>query len=343
MTEILDKAALLERIDGDCEFLADMLRLYDKDCSRLIAEMRSALSRRDGSVLSDAAHTLAGLTRNFSAEAASDAALELEKMAENGEFAEAGEVLVALESESGRLKAALEGLLEEKRSSGSAGDNQHRAPAAVAGRPIRVITVDDQELVRNGIRFILQAFEDLDLIGEASSGAEALRLCDELRPDVVLMDVRMPDMDGVAATRNIKRQYPETQILVLTVYHSGELVTEAMQAGAIGYVMKNASREELVGAIRAAREGRTTLSPEAATDLVAKSTPPSSVIGDDLTDRERQVLGMLAKGMRNNQIAKEINKSPYTVRHYVSEVIAKLGANNRAEAAAIAVKHGLVD
>jgi len=340
MADVLDIAGLMSRIDGDLEFLADMLRVYEEDRLVLVSQMRDALSRRDGGVLADAAHSLRGLAQNLSAEAVSDAALKLEEVANKGEFAAAEEIFLRLETEATRLKVALQGLLDRGEQPSS---RVRPEGSALAGRPTRIITVDDQELVRKGIRFVLRTFDDITLVGEASSGTESLRLCEELRPDVVLMDVRMPNLDGIAATRTIRRQYPDTQVVVLTVYHNSALVTEAMQAGAIGYVMKDASGEELVGAIRAATEGHATLSPEAATDLVARFAPSPVIIGDDLTERERQVLGLLAKGMRNNQIAKQINKSPYTVRHYVSEVMAKLGANNRAEAAAIAVKHGLVE
>ncbi len=342
MTDVFDKASLMERIDGDCEFLGEMLAVYGKDRIKLLSVARTALSRRDGSAMADAAHGLGGLALNLFAEPAAHGAHRLETLAEKGDFVGAGDALVSLEEETHRLELALRDVLRQERGSDT-GRIRTGASVSRPDRPTRVITVDDQELVRSGIRLILRAFDDIELVGEASSGAESLRLCEELGPDVVLMDVRMPNMDGVTATRTIRRQYPDTQVLVLSVYHSSDLVTEAMQAGAIGYVMKNASREELVNAVRAASQGRTTLSPEAASDLVASSGSPSTVIGDDLSDRERQVLSMLAKGMRNSQIAKEINKSPYTVRHYVSEVIAKLGANNRAEAAAIAVKHGLTD
>ncbi len=340
MSDVLDTFGLMSRIDGDFEFLADMLRVYDEDRPALMSKMRDALSRKDGGALADAAHSLRGLAQNLSGDAVSDAALKLEELAHKGEFAAAEQALMLLETEATRLKVALQGILDR---SERASTRVGREGSPFAGRSIRIITVDDQELVRKGIRFVLRTFDDITLVGEASSGTEGLRLCEELRPDVVLMDVRMPNLDGIAATRTIRRLYPDTQVVVLTVYHNSAMVTEAMQAGAIGYVMKDASGEELVGAIRGATEGQATLSPEAATDLVARSASSPTIVGDDLTERERQVLGLLAKGMRNNQIAKQINKSPYTVRHYVSEVMAKLGANNRAEAAAIAVKHGLID
>ena len=338
MVDILDKTLLLERSDCDREFLADMVKAYGKDRITLMSQIRAALSRRDGRASADAAHAMSGLARNFSPEPALEAARRLEKLVKTGEFFGAWEALASLKEETECLEVAIREILR-KRAGTKAGERRLRGRHLQAERPIRVIAIDNQELVRSGIRFMLRAFDDIELVGEALSGAEGLRLCERLSPDVVLMDVWMRNMDGVAATRTIKRQYPDTQVLLFTVYHTSDLVSEAMQAGAIGYVMKNASSDELAGAIRAARDGVTTLSPETATDPAS----PSTVTGDDLTYRERQVLGLLTKGMRNNQIAKQINKSPYTVRHYVSELIAKLGAKNRAEAAAIAVKYRLVD
>lgn len=342
VSDVIDKAALLDRIDHDLGFLAETLELYSKDHFELMSRVREAVSRQDSGALADAAHTLSGLARNFSAQPALDAALKLEVLAENGEFAGAEEALASLESETNHLKAALQEILHQARNSG-VGDRRKHVRSAKVERPIRVATIDDHEITRSGIRFILNAFDDIDLVGEAENGAEGVRLCRELRPDVVLMDMKMPELDGVAATRAIRRQDSDTQVLVLTAYHGDDLVKEAMQAGAIGYVMKDASRDELARAIRAARVGRTTLSPEAAAELIAESVAPSPRVGDDLTEREGEVLVLLAKGMRNNQIAKQLNRSPYTVRHHVSEIIAKLGAANRAEAAALAVQHKLVE
>jgi NarL family two-component system response regulator LiaR len=207
---------------------------------------------------------------------------------------------------------------------------------------IRVMTVDDHEIMRGGIRFVLLAFDDLELVAEARSGEEAVRLCAEAKPEVVLMDMKMPEMDGIATTKAIKEVCPETQILVLTSFHDKDLVQGAMQAGAVGYVLKDTSKDELAEAIRAARSGHTTLSPEAADALVGASAAPAQ-FGEELTDKEREVLVLVAKGFSNNQIAERLHRSPFTVRHHVSQVISKLGAANRAEAAALAVQRGLLD
>jgi len=207
-------------------------------------------------------------------------------------------------------------------------------------RGVRVMTVDDHEIMRGGIKFTLLAFDDIELVGEARSGQEALRVCDEVSPDVVLMDMKMSGMDGIATTKAIKEAHSSVRIVILTSFHDKQLVQQAMQAGAVGYVLKDASKDELADAIRAAYAGRTTLSSEAANDL-ADAGPLS--IGQHLSERERDVLVLLAKGMSNKQIAKQLNRSPYTVRSHVSQIIEKLGAANRAEAAALAVQHRLVD
>ena len=158
---------------------------------------------------------------------------------------------------------------------------------------IRVMTVDDHEILRSGIRFSLLAFDDLELVGEAHSGEEALRLCNEVQPDVVLMDMLMPEMNGVDTTQAIRSQYPQVQVLVLTSFHDRDLVRGAMQAGAVGYLIKGVSADELAAAIRAAHAGRTTLSTEAVRALVeASDSAPRP--GADLSEREREVLALLA-------------------------------------------------
>ena len=205
---------------------------------------------------------------------------------------------------------------------------------------IRVMTVDDHEIMRGGIRFTLLAFDDLELVGEARSGREALRVCNEVSPDVVLMDMKMSGMDGMATTKAIREAHPGVQIVILTSFHDKQLVQQAIQAGAVGYLLKDASKDELADAIRAAAVGRTTLSSDAANDL-AEAVPESP--GHDLSEREREVLVLLARGMSNKQIAKQLHRSPFTIRSHVSQIIGKLGAANRAEAAALAVQHRLVD
>jgi NarL family two-component system response regulator LiaR len=207
---------------------------------------------------------------------------------------------------------------------------------------IRVMTVDDHEIMRGGIRIVLLAFDDIELVAEARGGDEALRLCHDAEAEVVLMDMKMPEMDGIATTRALKAAQPEVQILILTSFHDHNLVRRAMEAGAVGYLLKDTSKEALAEAIRSAKVGKTTLSPEAAVDLHEKDGKLLDT-AHDLTARECEVLGLLAQGLSNNQIAEQLERSPFTVRQHVSQIIAKLGAANRAEAAAIAVEHGVID
>ena len=203
---------------------------------------------------------------------------------------------------------------------------------------IRVASVDDNEIMRGGIRFLMMAFDDLDWVGEARNGEDAIRLCQEVNPDVLLVDMKMPGLDGIETTAAIKRACPEVNALMLTSFHDPDLVRRAMRAGAVGYVLKDASKEELATAIRSACAGQTTICAEAANDLLVD--PGDSVI--ELTDREREVLTLLVKGMSNKEIAKQLHRSPFTVRHHVSQLINKLDAANRAEVAAIATQCGLV-
>jgi NarL family two-component system response regulator LiaR len=207
--------------------------------------------------------------------------------------------------------------------------------------PIRVALVDDHAMVRRGLATFLMVFDDLELAGEAASGEDAIQLCAQVRPDVVLMDMVMPDMDGVTATRAIRQQYPEVQVIALTSFKDKGLVEDALQAGAIGYLLKDVSADELAQAIRAAHAGRTTLSPEAAQALVqAVSQPPTP--GHDLTQRERDVLALLVEGLSNAQIADRLVVSSSTIKSHVSHILAKLGVASRTEAAALALRHRLV-
>ena len=207
--------------------------------------------------------------------------------------------------------------------------------------PIRVMLVDDHTMVRRGLATILKVFDDLELAGEAANGEDAIRLCTQVLPDVVLMDMVMPDMDGVTATRAIRQQFPELQVIALTSFKDRGLVQEALQAGAIGYLLKDVSADALAQAIRAAHAGRATLSPEAAQALVqAAAQPPTP--GHDLTERERDVLILMVEGLNNTQIADRLVVSPSTIKSHVSHILAKLGVASRTEAAALAVRHGLV-
>ncbi len=208
--------------------------------------------------------------------------------------------------------------------------------------PIRVMAVDDHQILQVGIKFLLLAFEDIDLVAEATSGEEALRLCGQARPDVVLMDVMMPGMDGIATTRAIRERYPHSQVVVLTSFLDKTLVRQATQAGAIGYLLKGIPIDEIAGAIRSAAQGRPSFSPEVSQTLIQTANGSGLPLGTDLTERQQEVLALLAEGLSNNDIAERLILSPSTIRHHVSEVLSKLHVANRAEAAALAVRHNLV-
>jgi NarL family two-component system response regulator LiaR len=202
--------------------------------------------------------------------------------------------------------------------------------------------VDDHTVVRGGLRFFLLAFGDIELVAEASNGQEALDLCDQHRPDVILMDMFMPGMSGAEATRAIRARYPQIQVIALTSFSEGDLVQQALQAGAIGYLIKDTPVDELAAAIRSAHAGRSTLAPAAAQALVeATARQPDPL--DALTDRQKEVLALVVKGLSNVEIAQRLVISQATVRYHVSTILSKLGAANRAEAAALAVKHKLTN
>ena len=206
---------------------------------------------------------------------------------------------------------------------------------------IRVLLVDDHAVVRSGLGAFLMAFEDLELIAEAKSGEDAVALCNRFHPDVVLMDLKMPGMGGAEATRQIREHWPDIQVVALTSFKDKEMVENAMEAGAIGYLLKNVSADELAEAIRAADSGEPTLAPEAAQALI-QSTRQKPEIGFDLTDREREVLALMAEGMSNPEIAEELMVSRSTVKFHVSNILSKLGADSRTEAVALALQHDLV-
>ena len=208
-------------------------------------------------------------------------------------------------------------------------------------KPIRVLLVDDHAVVRSGLGAFLLAFDDLELVGEAGGGEEAVRLCEQFRPDVVLMDLVMPGMDGAAATRAIRERCPQIQVIALTSFKEQELVQGVLEAGAIGYLLKNVAANELAGAIRAAHAGRPTLAPEAAQALIQATREPLSP-GHDLTPREREVLALMVEGLSNPEIAKRLVVSPSTVKFHVSSILSKLGVTSRTEAVALAVQHHLV-
>jgi NarL family two-component system response regulator LiaR len=208
-------------------------------------------------------------------------------------------------------------------------------------QPIRVMLVDDHAMVRRGLAAFLKAFDDLKLAGEAESGETAIQLCGEILPDVVLMDMVLPGMDGAAVTRVIRQKYPQVQVIALTSFKEGDLIKNALEAGAISYLLKDVSADDLGRAIRAAHIGRTTLSPEAAQALVeAANQPPTP--GLDLTEREREVLALMVEGLNNTQIAERLTVSPSTIKSHVSNVLSKLGVASRTEAVTLALRNHIV-
>ena len=206
---------------------------------------------------------------------------------------------------------------------------------------IRVMLVDDHKVVRAGLADFLLAYDDLELAGEASSGEDALLKCERLNPHVVIMDLVMEGMDGAEATSAIREACPHIQVIALTSYKDEELVQKAIKAGAIGYLLKNVSADELADAIREAYKGRPTLAPEAAQALMHATTKPPQ-LGYDLTQREREVLALMVEGLTNPAIAERLTISRSTVKHHVRSILSKLGTSSRTEAVALALKNKLV-
>jgi NarL family two-component system response regulator LiaR len=210
-----------------------------------------------------------------------------------------------------------------------------------SSQPIRVMLVDDHLMVRRGLATFLKVFDDLLLVGEAESGEAAIQLCVEALPDVILMDMVLPMMDGATTTRAIRQQFPQVQVIVLTSFKEGELIKKALEAGAIGYLLKDVSADELARAIRAANSGRATLSPEAAQVLVETVNQPPTP-GLDLTEREREVLALMVEGLNNTQIAGRLTVSPSTIKSHVSSILSKLGVASRTEAVTLALRTRIV-
>lgn len=206
---------------------------------------------------------------------------------------------------------------------------------------IRVLLVDDHAVVRGGLRFFLAGADDIEIVGEGASGSEALELVAGLAPDLVIMDVMMPGMDGIEATRELRQRFPQVRVLALTSFGEGELVQRALQAGAIGYLLKDTRGSELIVAVRTAFAGAPVLSPAVTRALVsALNTPPTP--GGDLSERELEVLRLMVAGLSNEQIAERLYISRNTVRHHVHNILGKLDAANRTEAVALAVQHKLI-
>jgi NarL family two-component system response regulator LiaR len=206
---------------------------------------------------------------------------------------------------------------------------------------IRVMLVDDHNVVRSGLATFLKAYDDLELVGEAKNGVEALDLCHHTKPDVILMDLMMPEMDGIEATQTILEDYPDIRIIAITSFEEEELVQGVLAAGAMSYLLKNVSSDELAKAIRDAFSGKSTLSPEAARALI-RATRPIQQPTFDLTDREMEVLNLVVQGQSNQQIAEALVISVATVKAHISNILSKLQVSSRAEAIAYAIKHKLV-
>jgi NarL family two-component system response regulator LiaR len=204
----------------------------------------------------------------------------------------------------------------------------------------RVLIVDDHSVVRSGLATFLSVIPDLELVGEAEGGDEAFVRCGLLKPDVVLMDLMMPGTNGVAATRLIREKYPTIQIIALTSFREDTLVQDALQAGAIGYLMKNVSARELASAIRSARSGKMTLSPEAAEALVHASEQTREIV--KLTEREQEVLKFMVEGLNNAEIAERLVVSLSTVKYHISNILAKFCVDNRVAAVTMAIQKKLV-
>ncbi len=206
---------------------------------------------------------------------------------------------------------------------------------------IRVMVVDDHDMVRRGLAAFLRPTPDLELVGEAADGQQALDVCEQVEPDVILMDLVMPEMDGTTATRAIRERWPQVQVIALTSFQEKKLVQEALRAGAISYLLKNVSVDDLAEAIRAAYAGRPTLAPEATRALI-QAASQGDTPGYDLTPREHEVLALIVEGLNNPEIAERLTVSRSTARAHVSNILSKLGVSNRAEAITLALRRKLV-
>ena len=210
---------------------------------------------------------------------------------------------------------------------------------------MKILLCDDQAVIRDGLEMLLNLEKDFQVIGAAQDGAEAVELAAQKQPDLILMDLKMPIMNGIEATREIHTTFPNIKILVLTTYDDDEWVFDAIRAGAAGYLLKDTPRQKIVEAIRGTVEGKSFLDPAIAGKLLnqvaSKQTQPTSILTGKLTERELDVLRLIAKGINNSDIAVRLHLSEGTVRNHVSAILEKLGVSDRTQAAVIAIQHGL--
>jgi DNA-binding NarL/FixJ family response regulator len=214
---------------------------------------------------------------------------------------------------------------------------------------IRILLVDDQRLMREGLRILLELEPDLQVVGEAPDGQAALEAYEELRPDVVLMDVRMPGMDGVEATWRLRERWPAARVIILTTFDDDEYVFEGLRAGALGYLLKDVSGHDLAEAVRTVAGGGALIQPSVARKVLAQFArmappirPPDSGLAEPLSDREREILRLLAQGLSNGEIAQRLSLAEGTVKNYVTTILQKLGTRDRTQAALRARKLGLI-
>jgi DNA-binding NarL/FixJ family response regulator len=211
---------------------------------------------------------------------------------------------------------------------------------------IRVIICDDQAIIRDGLEMLLKLENDIEVLGQAQDGAEAFALVEKLRPDLVLMDLKMPGLNGIEATRQIRAAYPQVKVLVLTTYDDDEWLFDAIRAGASGYLLKDTPREEVIKAVKGTTLGKTFVDPAVAGKLLNQvagkpAYPSATLLTDKLTERETDVLRLVARGFTNADIAERLHLSEGTVRNHVSAIFAKLEVSDRTQAAVIAIQHGL--
>jgi NarL family two-component system response regulator LiaR len=210
---------------------------------------------------------------------------------------------------------------------------------------MKVLICDDQAIIREGIELLLRLEKDIEVVGTAANGYEGIQMAEQHQPDLVLMDLKMPEMNGIEATHRLSRQFPEMKVLVLTTFDEDEWLFDALRAGAAGYLLKDTPRADLVRAIRGTVAGKTYMDPAIAGRIVEQAieqaAQPPTLITDSLTERELAVLQLLATGLSNEDIAKELHLTKGTVRNHISAIYRKLEVNDRTQAALIALRHGL--